>query len=151
MKLVVNVLLLLVCLQVAAAAPNDVYSFSLYVNNDTDGNCLAAADQLGQQVLDTFDDATGFTPYEDELRSRSLRALGTRICSRTYCSKPANYQYCIFVGCACSCGRGRELQSSDASDNAKIVHATKLVEDMLVTRGAELGCELELDMDKVRG
>lgn len=149
-------LLFAILWQLAASATNDiVYSFSLYANDDTEGNCQAAGDEIGQRILDIFDDALpGFTPYSGLIQdfTNLRRQLSVRYCSRTYCSKRQNWQYCIYMGCSCSCGRGRELQVSDsASDNSKITHAQMLIDDMLAERGAALGCTLGMEMEKVRG
>jgi hypothetical protein len=152
-------ILLTITLQLASAAFNDVYSYTLYANEDNDGKCREAAEELGKQVQETFDAAVpGFTPFEsdEDLRKRFLRAmerdLQVRVCSRKFCRKRVNWAWCLWNGCSCSCGQRRELQFSDtASDNANVIQAKKKLDELLQQRSAELGCVLGLELEKVRG
>ncbi|GKY91519.1 hypothetical protein MPSEU_000124100 [Mayamaea pseudoterrestris] len=141
---------------VSAAKPANLWALNVLGRNDVNGACLAQADAIGQQVQDVFNAAVpGFTTYyPDDNAGRFLRSVHRElttinVCDRTYCSKPRNWDVCIFSGCSCTCGRGRELVSENASDQAKILEAKRILDAMLVTKGVELGCELGLVLKKV--
>ena len=158
-KLLSLLLAVLSCLKFASAAPPvDIWSLTLLANDDVDGQCQAEADALGQEVQDTFNAAVpGFTTYfPDTSTGRFLRSVqrdlgSVNLCSRTYCSKPANYQACIWSGCSCSCGRGRELAAASSSDTSKVLAAKRKLDEMLRLKSIELGCDLGLVMVKARG
>ena len=156
--------LLLSCLITLASSSEVVYELTLLARNDQNGTCQALAEELGNEAQASFNEAVpGFTPYQEEeeppfgggerlLRESSLRSLQVRLCSRTYCSKRRNWQWCLWNGCSCSCGqRRRALVAETADDAAKIVQAKQAVDILLAVRGAELGCELGLVLEKVRG
>lgn len=149
----------LCCLQCVTAGPEIVYELTLLARNDPHGRCRALADSLGAEVQAAFNEAVPeFTPYDREdvgtrfLRDTS-RALQVRVCSRTYCSKPRNWDWCLWNGCSCSCGGRRELQTrvDNSSDSAKIVQTKQNLDIMLAVRGKALGCELGLLLEKVQG
>ena len=58
------------------------------------------------------------------------------------CSKPANYLACIYSGCSCTCGRGRQLRALSSDDKVKVENAKKEINTLLETRAAQLGCTL---------
>ncbi|GKY91518.1 hypothetical protein MPSEU_000124000 [Mayamaea pseudoterrestris] len=167
-----NILLVALCAicsstflpSVAAAATTepDVWMLTLLGKNDEDGNCKAQADEIGTYVQDTFNAAIpGITPYDpvvDDttnsnrfLRSSSRRQLAIKLCARTYCSKPRNWDECYFSGCSCSCGRSRQLAVSASSDMAQVLKAKRDLDKWVTAKGVELGCELGLVMEKMRG
>lgn len=146
-------LFLLACMYTSAAAEGDIYHFTVVANNDAKGRCRNSASKIGDEVQAMFDTLVpGFTPYVDEgarfLRD-SARDLQVRVCSKTYCSKSVNWQWCLWNGCSCTCGKRRELQANNSNDMAQIHSAKKEIENMLAKRSVELGCELGLEMDKV--
>jgi hypothetical protein len=156
MLLAILVALALSIQSTEAQAPSEVWMLSLFANDDGKGFCRASADKIGQQIQETFNAAVpGFsTYYPDDSSGRFLRSihrdLQVRLCSQTYCSKPANWQWCLWNGCSCSCGQRRELAvSSNASDNSKILEAKRQIDAMLATKSAELGCELGLNLQKI--
>lgn len=161
-------LVLAVFLQSASAQPGpEVWMLTLYSKGDTNGNCEANAEAIGQSIQDAFDDAVpGFTPYDplvdDVASARFLRSghaqeqrhreLAIKLCARSFCQKPRNWQACLWNGCNCACGRGRrELVSWNAGDVARILKAKRDLDVWVRAKGVELGCELGLVMEKMRG
>ena len=60
----------------------------------------------------------------------------------------------LFAGCSCSCGNRRELTvmiNNNSGIDAKVIQLTKEMDSFLVAKGTELGCELALEVKKVRG
>lgn len=155
-KFLASAFVLLGMLQASSAAPPEVWALTLLARDDSTGACEASADSLGKEIQDAFNAAVpGFTNYvSDESTGRFLRSmqrdLQINLCSRSYCNKPRNWQTCLWNGCSCSCGQRRELVSSNASDNAKILKAKREIDDLLEIRSVELGCELGLVMQKAR-
>lgn len=172
-----SVLIILASLQLVYAADAEVYRFALYANGDNAGKCRAAAAKLGREIENKLDaEVPGFTPYYGEEATRFLRAThralqeqdalisvsleeggaldstisSINLCNRTFCSKPANWQICLWNGCRCSCGGRRELVVSASAENAaKVSNAKKSLDSTLVKRGKDLGCTLGLEMTKI--
>ena len=162
--------LILASLQIAlAAAADQVYAFSIYASGDNAGKCRAAGKRLGKELQDKFDEIVpGSTPYDPSGSVRFLRedtrdlqqaaslsllvdagsldamatTSGVNLCDPRYCSKPANFQACIWSGCNCTCGRGRQLRALSSDDKVKVENAKKEINTLLETRAAQLGCTL---------
>ncbi|GKY94559.1 hypothetical protein MPSEU_000421500 [Mayamaea pseudoterrestris] len=139
------------------AAKVDVYEVSIVGNAAPGTKCATLGANLGPQVMETFQNlASWLSDYNarrrrhlKEPKSKTHRQLQVKVCTKTYCSKPQNYDYCYFSGCKCSCGRGRMLAPKELN-GGDVQVARKAMEQLVKTSAAMVpDCTLEMVMTEL--
>lgn len=135
---------------------------TLLGSNDEFGNCAANADTIGFQVQEAFNAAVpGAAPFDPAtdpafagryLRSAATghRELAVKLCKRSFCSKPRNWQTCLWSGCSMASEDRRMLVSTNGADISLVLKAKRDLDKWVVQKGIELGCDLGLVMEKMR-
>jgi hypothetical protein len=151
-RLVLSILFLL-CVGRSAATLVELYEVTIVGNSTLGTDCANLGGTVGPTLMDTLQSfapsLTSYAPPARRFLKVSSRKLSTKYCSSAYCSKSANYNWCYYNGCKCSCGHRRMLISTDVSA-VDLQAASSLLNSTLALATATLpGCTLDVILTKI--
>ncbi|GKY91520.1 hypothetical protein MPSEU_000124200 [Mayamaea pseudoterrestris] len=150
-------ILLSVVTSLAVAKDAEVYQLTV-AGNDAPGTsrCAALGDSIGPtlmaklgRLVPGLSDYTGASGRRRYLKHSKGRELQVKVCTASYCSKPANYDYCYYSGCKCSCGKRRLIVQGQASGGDIRVAREALMTFVANATASIPGCILGVTLSQV--
>jgi hypothetical protein len=156
-RLVSRVVLVLSLLTVQCSASSTYFFQVAVIGNSPPGtDCANLGESLGPTLIDQLvTTAPWLQPYTPPTRRylKASRKLSVNFCSKSYCSRRANFNWCYFNGCSCTCGHRRMLYQSNGNGNyngSDVVSARQTLRQSVADAAATIpGCELALVFAKV--
>jgi hypothetical protein len=151
-RLVVPFLLFLLADR-SVATTTDLYQVTVVGNSPPGTDCANLGGSIGPTLMAKLETAApwlqSYSPPVRRFLKVSNRKLATNYCSSSYCSRPANYQWCYYNGCKCTCGHRRMLYQGDGG-LLDIQSGREQMEIALALAAAKVvGCRLGLVFNKI--
>lgn len=139
----------------------DLYEVTVVGNEPPGTPCADLGESMGPRLMERFENVTPWlSDYKvsqqgltrRRLREPKSRKLQVNLCSKKFCNKPRNWNWCYWNGCKCSCGKRRQLQNDKQTKaiGGNIQEARRSMQNLLETEAAKVqGCKLGMIFHRI--